>query len=317
MYICIDFGGTNIRGALIDKNSTVHRRHRVRTQSKQGFDTVCTNLFTLIDELSTGIKLEAIGIGFPGTVSSDSHIVTAPNLGWNDIDLNDILFEKYNVKIKIDNDVNMAVRGESWIGAGKGFDDIFMLTVGTGVGGGFIINKSFYGGSKNNAGEIGHINVEKDGILCACGRKGCLEQYASATAMIDFVKDRLLNGEKSILERFKYDEIEAKEIFDGAKDQDRLCMDAVDRMCYYLSVGISTVVNLINPQCIIIGGGVSHAGDYFLQRIRHFAQELCLDYSYKDLHIRLAELGDEAGIFGCAYSFIEKSPRRSTSGEKV
>ncbi|MCK9225516.1 MAG: ROK family protein, partial [Candidatus Muirbacterium halophilum] len=154
MYICIDFGGTNIRGALIDKNAKIHLRHRVKTEAFHGFDKVCDNLFELIDKLSQNVKLKAIGIGFPGTVSTDSVIVTAPNLGWNNVNLSKILKNKYNVEIKIDNDVNMAIRGENWIGAGKNYKNLFMLTVGTGVGGAFILNNTMFGGTDNNAGEI-------------------------------------------------------------------------------------------------------------------------------------------------------------------
>lgn len=302
MYICIDFGGTNIRGALINGNREIIKRYRVRTEASSGYEKVCSNLYGLIDELGKDIEYKGIGIGFPGTVTKDSEIITAPNLGWENINLGKILEEKYKVRVKIDNDVNMALRGEKWVGAGKDYENIFMLTIGTGVGGALILSGKLFGGKDNNAGEIGHINVEKDGILCGCGKKGCLEQYASATAIINYVEKRISQGEKT--ELTKYETLEAEEIFECAKKRDKLAIEAVDRMAWYIGIGISSVVNLLNPECIIIGGGVSHAGEYLLGKIRNSSEILCLDYSYKGLQIKLAELGDEAGIFGSAYSLI-------------
>ncbi len=302
MFIGIDFGGTNIRGAVIDRNGNVISKSRIKTESQKGYDYIIENLINFINSFVNENKIEGIGIGFPGTVSKQGEIVVAPNLGWENVNLKEILEKKFAIPVIIDNDVNMAICGEKWIGAAKDYSDFFMLTIGTGVGGAFYLNNRFYGGVSNNAGEIGHINLFPEGKICGCGRKGCLEQYASATSLIEYVYENLKKFPESNLS--KNDNIEAKHIFDGAKNKDRLSEEAVNYMCENLARGISAVVNLLNPEAVIIGGGVSHAGDYLIEILKKHVKKYSLDYSYKDFSIKLAKLGDEAGIYGAVSKFI-------------
>ncbi len=305
MYIGIDFGGTNIRAAVVDKSGNLIHKNRIRTGDTSNYSVFLKRFIDFIQSTKKDFDIKGIGIGFPGSISKQQKIIVAPNLGWKNIDLRSDLSSQLNIPVILDNDVNMAICGEKWLGAAQDFSDFFMLTIGTGVGGAFFVGNNIYTGTGNNAGEIGHINIEPGGIECACGKKGCLEQYASATALINFARRNLITNKESLLNDIELKDIEAQHIYDAGKQGDRFALQAIDYNLKNLAIGIAAVVNLMNPQAIIIGGGVSHAGDFLLKRLRPFLKYYCLDFSYKDLVVRLASLGDEAGIFGSVYRHLK------------
>ncbi|MGM0607559.1 MAG: ROK family protein [Candidatus Muiribacteriota bacterium] len=303
MYLGIDFGGTNIRGAVLNKNGRLMQENRMKTEAEKGFEYIFNKFLLFIKDFMNEFEIEGVGIGFPGTVNRKGLIVTAPNLGWNNINLKEKLQNSLKIPVIIDNDVNMAICGEKWKGVAKNYREFFMLTIGTGVGGAFFINNKFYGGVSNNAGEIGHMNIEYNGRKCGCGKRGCLEQYASATALINYIETKL-NNSNSVLKKEK--NIQAKEIFEGARKGDKLALEGVNFICTHLGRGISNVVNLLNPEAVIIGGGVSQAGDFLLNILEKEIKKYSLSYSFNGFDIKLAQAGELAGIYGSVYNLLER-----------
>lgn len=244
---------------------------------------------------SKGIQYESIsgiGIGIPGPVTDDGVVLKCANLGWDIVELKKIMCEKTGLRnIEVANDANVAALGEQWRGSARDYNSIVMVTLGTGVGGGIIINGKIHTGHKGAAGEIGHITVEPDEEeACGCGCHGCLEQYASATGVVRIAK-------KEFPEKYSSKEISAKDIFDGAKAGDDSAAAIVRLFSKYLGTALSNVAAVMSPEAFVIGGGVANAGVIITEGLKEYYREYSM-YALKDTPIELALLGNRAGMYG-------------------
>ena len=304
-FIGLDLGGTNIRAAAITKEGEILHRVRIATEVSKGKESVIANILKIIEtirEKTKGFKLSAIGMGIPGIIFFDKGIVArSPNFpDWIDFNLRERLSKDLDVPFYIDNDANLAAVGEGWVGAGKEFNSFCMLTLGTGVGGGIILNKNIWRGEYGMAGELGHITIYPDGHPCPCGNKGCLEQYASATGIVRMAMEgnppspTFTKGGKEGI-------ITADMIFQLAKEGDRFALEIFQKMGRILGIGIADLVNILNIELFVLGGGVADSWDYFIDSAIDEIKKRTYRITGERVKVVKAELGDDAGIFGAAY----------------
>lgn len=304
-------GGTNIKAGIVDMSGRIIARNAMPTGAGRDYqliiDDMAAQVKALLDE--SGVSLEevdSIGIGVPGTVDyRTGKVIYCTNLFWNEVPLGEKFRAIFNKPIYAENDATVAGLGESLFGSTKGVRNSVFLTLGTGVGGGIIINNRVYSGSHGAGSEIGHMIMGENFYDCNCGNNGCLETFASATAMIKYVQKRIAEDctTTSILSEAdgKPENINAKMIFDAAQTGDAIALETVDRMVKYLAAGIISIYNVLDPERIAIGGGVSLAGQYLLDKLKHKVNSMTM---VKKIHygdIVLAELGNEAGIIGAAH----------------
>lgn len=300
----VDIGGTSVKvglfttdGKLIDKWEFPTRR------TEDGKDIILDSSEFIkgkINELQ--LKKEdivGIGVGIPGPVKENGEVLEIVNIGLAHFNIEEEMSKYTGLKVKAGNDANVAALGELWKGSGKNFRNLVLITLGTGVGGGIILNGSILSGSNGAAGEIGHMFVNKEETnICGCGKKGCLEQYASATGIVRLAKDLLKDTEKPSALR-QIDVITSKDVFDCAKDGDSLAMEVVEKACYYLGIALANVAQVVDPEAFIIGGGVSKAGTILTEKIKKYFNNYVMD-SLKNKEFKLAILGNDAGIYGSA-----------------
>lgn len=300
MIIGIDLGGTNIKSGLLDRdNNLVYSSSR---PTGSGLDQIVNNLRDVIEELTSMAKteyseqIEGVGIGVPGVVNKGlDHVFKCTNLGWFDIPLRELLEKGTSVPIFIDNDANLAALAELYTGALKGSDTGLLLTLGTGIGGGLIINGKPYRGSNGLGMEIGHMVIGENFYNCSCGKNGCFETFSSATALVQYYKKSLKdNGSDSDFD------VEAKDIFEKAKDGDELSMKAVDRTATYLATGIVNIINTIDPGVIALGGGMAAKDGYLLNMTIEKVTENLFVKGFPSAKIVLASSGNQAGTIGAA-----------------
>ncbi len=247
--------------------------------------------------------MAGIGVGVPGPVSADGIVPHTANLGWGYKEVTKELSERTGLPCKAGNDANVAALGEMWMGGAKGHKDVLLLTLGTGVGGGIIVDGKILIGAHGAGGEIGHIHVE-DQIEehCGCGNQGCLEQFASATGIARLARVALAESEEPSL--LREGEVTAKAVFDALKEGDELAKRVVERFGKYLGTAISVMAGILDPEVIVIGGGVSKAGWILLDYIRKYYKPYAYKSS-KDTEFALAQLGNDAGIYGCAKLILD------------
>lgn len=317
MYIGIDLGGTNTAIGLVDDNCNIVRKGSVPTERKKSFEEIVKDMAELTTKLAKeeGIKpseITQIGIGSPGALNQDkTGIVFASSFPtFRNVSLLDELRKYFpNADVCVENDANAAAYGELIAGAAKGLSHVVIVTLGTGVGGGIIIDKKILSGFNCAAGELGHMVIDMNGIPCECGRRGCWEVYASATALIKQTKEAAIaNPDSAIWEIVDGDleKVNGKTAFDAAEKGDETAKEVVDKYIYYLSVGIADVVNLFQPEAIVIGGGVSKQGEVLLQPIREFVAKESYGGSLPRAKIMAAKLGNDAGIIGAAMLWQQK-----------
>lgn len=306
MDIGIDIGGTNIGAGLVDKELNIVYRIETPTETHKGYDYIEGKIIDIIEELilKSSETIDSIGIGIPGIADPTGEYVRyCPNLDWKDVPLGKNLRSKSNIRVNIENDATVAGIAESALGIMKGYPNSVFITLGTGVGGGMIINHKAYTGSHGIGAEIGHMIVGENFYNCNCGNNGCLETFASSTAMQKYIINEIENGFTNTIllnNKNKVQEIDTKLIFESAKLGDKLSNQAVDRMVKYLTIGIANIINTIDPDIIAIGGGVAKAGDFLLDKINNLLPNYIL---YKKLNfgkVKLAKLGNDAGIIGAA-----------------
>ena len=307
----VDLGGTNTKiGILTDEGDLISVKS-IKTKADRGALDVLKRIIEEVRELldEKGISKSdfiGIGMGIPGPTDTVSGIVkSCPNLiGWENLEVAKILEERLGVSAKVGNDVNVITLGEAWQGAAKGYKKIVLgVALGTGIGGGIIIEGKLISGISGAAGEIGHMKLVEGGKLCGCGRKGCWETYASATGLIREAKSRLAVNKNNLLWELiegKLENLEAKQIFDAAKSGDKFSMDLVDFEIKYLALGIANLLNIFNPEIIVIGGGISMAGDILFDPLMKKIKEYSLDEVLEGVKIVPAQLGNNAGIYGAA-----------------
>lgn len=310
IYIGVDLGGTAIKVGICDEEGHLLHTYEGPTETEKGSDAVVNNIeryVRLIVEQSPfdWEQVAGVGAGVAGfTNVREGIIILAPNVGLRDLHIREILEERLGKPIKIDNDANVAALGEAWGGAGKGIENCVCYTLGTGVGGGIIINGSIYQGFSGLAGELGHMSVVPDleAIQCGCGQMGCLETVSSATGIIRMAKDAVARGDRTSLAQVE--NIMAKDVFDAAKAGDEAAVRIVNRAAFYIGKSLAAVAVVLNPEIFIIGGGVSKAGDILFDEIRSVCAKLTPEPVLKGLKIVPAMLGNDAGMVGAAGLFI-------------
>lgn len=300
----VDVGGTTVKLGLFDKEGNILDKWEIPTNKANKGEAIlpdiAKSILAKMDE--KGIKeedLAGIGLGAPGAVDDNGTLVGgAVNIGWEPFNIPDAIHAYINVPVKAANDANAAAFGEMWQGGGKGYNNMVAVTLGTGVGGGIIINGRLLSGATGAGGEIGHIHMnDNETEECGCKNKGCLEQYASATGIVRLARRRLAEDDKpSVL---RGEELSAKAVFDAVKAGDEVAIEIANRFGEYLGKGLAIVAGVVNPEIFVIGGGVSKAGDILLS----FVEPVFQKYAFQQCRgakFALAKLGNDAGIFGAA-----------------
>lgn len=304
----VDVGGTTIKLGLFTVEGELLDKWEIKTIIKNKGEQILPDIAVSIKEKISEKKLLkneicGIGVGVPAPVDKQGRIERAANIGWGKKKVREELEELTGFLCVVGNDANVAALGEMWKGAGEGEKDLVMITLGTGVGGGIIIDGYPVNGAHGAGGEIGHMTVKKDEAeCCGCGRKGCLEQYASATGVLRLAKQYLKKTVKNtILDK---NDITAKDIFDAAKKEDEVAVYIVEQFCTYLGQALVNLAATIDPAIFVIGGGVSKAGDILLDAVQRYFSEHTF-YGNKDTKIVLATLGNDAGIYGAAKQVLK------------
>ncbi len=308
--IGIDLGGTNVYMVLVDTKGKIYAEKHFPTLAEKGPDFVIDNIILELKNLvnTNGYSIKdiwRIGIGSPGPLDSKKGIVYgAVNLpGWKYVKLKEKVQKATEIKTAVDNDANCAIYGEKWLGAGKKYNNIIGLTLGTGIGGGIIINGKLIRGINYNAGEIGHMSLNPDGILCKCKGKGCFEQYASASAIANIAKEKIRQGKKSIItEIVKGDlnKITSKVVYEGLLANDELAKEIWNEFIKYLATGIRNILHIFNPEVVIIAGGVINAGEKLFVPLREAVKKQTFEIIYNAAKIVPASLSERAGAIGAA-----------------
>ncbi|MBS5082897.1 MAG: ROK family glucokinase [Clostridiales bacterium] len=299
----IDIGGTSVKCGLFDVKGEVLDKWEIKTRTEENGKNIIPDVAEAINHKISEKQLSkeeiaGVGIGVPGPVNEEGDILCAVNLHWGYVKLVEEMEKLIGLPVKAGNDANVAALGEMWKGGGAGYHNVVMVTLGTGVGGGIIINGQIVTGSHGAGGEIGHVHVE-DSMeeACNCGNKGCLEQVASATGIVRLANARLAaDAEPSVL---REGEVSAKSVFDAVKAGDKVAMEIAESFGKYLGSALSVIAGVVDPEVFVIGGGVSKAGDVLLDYIRKNYKKYAFS-ACKEAVFALAELGNDAGIFGAA-----------------
>lgn len=309
--IGLDVGGTAIKAGLVSSDGQIIEKAAVATQADAGVDPVIGRMLELIERFrrsaaSRSMNVEAVGLGMPGTLCHRRGIVIAPpNLpGWRDVPIVERIHAATGMRIVLDNDANNAALGEYLCGAGRGARDIVMLTLGTGIGGGVILDGKLWHGAGGNAGELGHIIVHAGGRRCRCGQAGCLEAYASAAGTAARATERIAAGEPSTLKNLLDggEPIVARHVVEAAADGDDLAKQVWNETCLYLALGCISIHHVLHPERIILAGGMSAAGSRLLTPVVEAVARQSSKMLAEPPEILLAELGNDAGLVGSALS---------------
>ena len=300
----IDIGGTTCKCGVFTTDGTLVYKDEIPTRKDEGGSLILSDIKEHIPELVKAAgrscdEIKGVGIGVPGAVREDGTVNKCVNLGWGVFNVAQTFKDMTGYEVKVGNDANMAALGEYWMGSAKAYSSVVLVTIGTGVGGGVIIDGKPICGYNGAAAEIGHLPiVEEETEYCNCGNKGCLEQVASATGIVR-TATRMLNAtdEPSALRALPY--ISAKAVFDEAKSGDSCAIKIVDYVCRYLGKGIACASAMTDTEVICIGGGVSAAGDYLIERVAKYYKEYAF-HACKNTKIVRAELGNDAGMYGAA-----------------
>ena len=313
-YLGIDLGGTNIAAGIVDENHKILLKGSVPTLANRDGKLIIQDMANLCKRLikDMGITLDDIayaGIASPGTANSETGVVEyANNLPFENFPIADLLKEYLGIeKVYIENDANAAAKAEAAAGAAKGAKYSVMITLGTGLGGGIVIDGQVYSGFNHAGAELGHVVIEKDGKQCSCGRRGCWETYSSATGLVNMTKEHLIkareNGVHSLIEDLidgKLENVNARVAFAAMKQGDKVGAEIVDEYIDYLASGIATMINIFQPNVLSIGGGVCNEKDYLLVPLKEKIFKETYTRGDKQTQIKIAELGNDAGIVGAA-----------------
>jgi glucokinase len=304
--IGIDLGATAIKSAVVSADKEIIAQESRPTEADKGLQVVLDNMRDAYKALSSeNIDIVAAGIGAPGPLDYKSGVVfSPPNLpGWKDVPLADEMEQRLGIPCFIDNDGNLATYGEFWMGAGQGANTLCALTLGTGVGGGIIVNGELHRGIDGTAGEIGHLKVMRDGRTCGCGAQGCLEAYGSVSGMVKTAQEGLKRGaQTALLEEAGGDvrKITGSQISALANQGDAFCQEVLTETATWLGIGISSLINLFNPEKIVLCGGMIAAGDQLTTPIRETALSQSFPVPANRCQIVTAQLGNDAGVLGAA-----------------
>ena len=305
----VDVGGTTIKMGFFQTDGKLLDKWEIKTNTENGGVAILPDIAKGIDEKLAQESIskddvQGVGVGVPGPVSGDGVVNRCVNLGWGTVNVAEELGALTGLTVKVGNDANVAALGELWQGGAKGCKDAVMVTLGTGVGGGVIVDGKIVAGFHGAGGEIGHITVNPDEEdSCNCGQHGCLEQYASATGIVRMAKRKLAKTDDETTLR-KFDPLTAKDIFDEAKAGDEVAKELVDELGLILGSALSNLAVVANPEVIVIGGGVSKAGAILIDTVAEHFRENAF-YALKDTRFELATLGNDAGIYGCMAMLLD------------
>ena len=304
----VDVGGTTCKIGFFENSGNMLDKWEIKTNTENHGASILDDIVASLESklADAGIskdEVEGVGIGVPGPVKNDSVVCECVNLGWGTFDVAETLSEKIGLPVKVGNDANVAALGEMWKGGGQGCKNGVMVTLGTGVGGGIIINGKMVAGATGAAGEIGHMHVNDDETEpCNCGNCGCLEEYVSATGIVRMAKRKLAKDDRPSIMR--KDDLSAKDVWDAVKAGDTVATEVAEDFGWYLGKAMALVANVSNPEIFVIGGGVSKAGNVLLDYIQKYYQK----YAFKGCRgalFTLATLGNDAGIYGAARLVLE------------
>lgn len=306
----VDVGGTTIKMGYFTTDGTLLDKWEIKTNVKNNGESILLDIANSINEKIEKENIDksdiqGVGMGVPGPVNKRGEVPFCVNLGWGFVAVEKVLSEMLGgIMVKAANDANVAALGEMWLGGAKGYEDVVMVTLGTGVGGGIIIGGKIVAGFHGAGGEFGHLTMfpdEKE--KCACGRAGCLETYSSATGLVRLAKRRLQKTQEDTVLR-SADCLTAKLVFDAYKDGDKVAGDIVHEFADILGDGLSRIACVVDPEIFLIGGGVSKAGQPLIDVLRESLQEKAYGVC-KEIDFELAKLGNDAGIYGCLYMITQ------------
>lgn len=299
----VDVGGTTVKLGLFNTNGDLMEKWEIPTVTEDDGKAILPDcaksiLKKMNEREMDRTEVVGVGIGAPGPIDSEGTLYGAVNLGWGTMSLKKELQTLLNMPVEAGNDANVAALGEAWQGGAKGYEDVVVVTLGTGVGGGIIINGKMVAGATGAAGEIGHMHVNDDETeSCNCGNCGCLEEYVSATGIVRMAKRKLAEDDRPSIMR--KDDLSAKDVWDAVKAGDTVAIEVAEDFGWYLGKAMALVANVSNPEIFVIGGGVSKAGNVLLDYIQKYYQK----YAFKGCRgalFTLATLGNDAGIYGAA-----------------
>jgi len=305
----VDIGGTTVKIGLFTEAGELLDKWEIVTRTDDGGALILGDIAKSVEDKISEKAIDkadiiGVGMGVPGPVKADGTVLKCVNLGWGVFNAADELSGLLGLKVKAGNDANMAALGESWMGGGKGYQNQVMVTLGTGVGGGIILNGTMIAGVNGAGGEIGHMTVnENETDICNCGKCGCLEQYASATGVVRLANKALSESDRpSRLREVKY--ISAKEIFDAAKSGDQIALEVVEEHGHKLGLALAHIACVIDPEIFVIGGGVSRAGQILIDVTREYYKKYTF-HACREAKFALATLGNDAGMYGGARLVLE------------
>ena len=304
----VDIGGTTVKMGLFNMSGEVQQVWEIPTRTQDKGSMILSDIAKSIREkiAETGLsddEIAGVGIGAPGAVDGEGVVHQAVNLGWTRFNLKEELHDLVKLPVKAGNDANVAALGEAWKGGGKGYNNMLLVTLGTGVGGGIINDGKILSGATGSGGEIGHIHLQdEEPDECGCGNHGCFEQYASATGVVRIAGRVLAATEKNSVLRGK--EYTSKDIFDAAKAGDSVAIEITQQYGNYLGKGLAVVASVINPEIIVLGGGVSKCGEMLFDLLKPSFDKYVFS-GCRGVKFALAKLGNDAGIYGAAKMVIE------------
>ena len=310
LVLAADVGGTNTRMAIVTGSGDIHTLLKKPTHCKGGRDEMIRFVVSFAGETIKKSKLPkeeicGMGVGFPGPLNAETGtIFNPPNLiGWDSVPLRDILEKELIVPVAIENDANAAALGEWWKGAGSGTNSLFCITLGTGVGGGIILDGKVWHGASSIAGEIGHTTVIRDGIKCSCGNIGCLEAYACSGGILKRVNGALLReGDNDSLQPLT----NLKQVGQMVLQGNEIVLNVIKETGVILGIAIANIANLLNPEMIVLFGGVTHLGENFVGPLKEEVKRRAFKKATESLRIELSQLGDNSGILGAAKNILSK-----------
>ncbi|GAF19372.1 LOW QUALITY PROTEIN: glucokinase [Bacillus sp. JCM 19046] len=315
LFAGIDIGGTSVKLAFLTRAGEMIKKWEIPTDRQDNGARIVDDItLSISKELPSESSLLGAGVGAPGFIEMETgFIYHAVNIGWRDYPLKMSLRKRLEVVVRIDNDANLAALGEKWKGAGDGTNEELFVTLGTGVGGGIITRGQILHGENGMGGEIGHItSIREGGAPCNCGKFGCLETVSSATGIVRLAKEKRTENQSSLLNQLEENELTTKAIFEAAEKGDTVARAVIKEAVEHLGYAIANLANALNPAKIIIGGGVSKAGDSLLVPLREVFNQYALERVAESAEIKQAHLGNDAGIYGAVWLAIQAQKEEIT-----
>jgi len=319
LVLGIDLGGSKILTAMINSQGKILSHDHAMTPAPEGHEAVIQSILESVHRALQQANVDlsavaAVGIGAPGISNPETGILfTSPNLpGWQDVPLRDIIEERLGKKSFLINDANAAALGELHFGAARGVTNFIYITISTGIGGGIVIDGRIYGGAIGAAGEVGHMIIDGDGPICKCGNKGCWETLASGTALTREARRRIEEGATTSILQYAGGDIEkvsAEAVHSAARQGDSVARELIARTSYYIGIGLANLINIFNPELIVIGGGLSNIGDMLLEPAFRVAGERAYKQSFQAVRFAFPELGRNSGVVGAAEFALHKMRR--------